>query len=149
MSHVRDHSIHLAALPRQWPWRGSLIVGAVVVLVTGAARHWNFNGIEGFSTTNYGWLGFSLVGGIGLARRLSRSPGGWWTALRPLSAALMAFAVCFIAVTVTGLVFIPGQPLAETLTTDAPGRAVWVAIVVAAAGYASEVLQTLARLARR
>jgi hypothetical protein len=60
-----------------------------------------------------------------------------------------AFVVCFVAVTLMGLVFIPGQSLGETLTTDAPGRAVWVAIVVAAVGYGSEILGALRRLLRR
>jgi hypothetical protein len=86
MSNVRRALTSLAVMARQWPWRTSFIIAALVVLAIGAVRHWDFNGIEGFSTTNYGWLVFSLVGGIGLAWRLARSPGGRRTPLRPLAA---------------------------------------------------------------
>jgi hypothetical protein len=91
MSNVRRALTSLAVMARQWPWRTSFIIAALVVLAIGAVRHWDFNGIEGFSTTNYGWLVFSLVGGIGLAWRLARSPGGRRTPLRPLAAACLAF----------------------------------------------------------
>jgi hypothetical protein len=121
----------------------------VVVAIIGALRHWDFRGIEGFNTTNYGWLAFSLVGGIGLACRLAGRPGSWQVLLRPIVAAAAAFLACFVMVTVMALVFLPGQSLAETLTTDAPGRAIWVAVVVVVVGYAAELVRYLARRFRR
>lgn len=108
------------AIFRQWPWRAALIAAAFVDLLIGAARRFDFHGIEGFSTTNYGWLAFSLVGGIGLAWRLARPPAGPWLLARALIAPAVSFVFCFAAVTVMGLLFLPHQPLTETLTTDAP-----------------------------
>ena len=117
-------------------------------MTIGALRHFDFTGIEGFSTTNYGWLLFSFVGGLGLAWRLAKPPGRWWALLRPLVAAVPAFLACFVAVTVMGLLFLPGQSLRETLTTDAPGRAFWVSVLVVTGAYACEALWALIRLAR-
>jgi len=121
----------------------------VADLVIGALRHFDFAGIEGFSTTNYGWIAFSLVGGVGLAWRLAQPPGRWWLLVRPLVAPALAFATCFVAVTMMGLLFLPGQPLTETLTTDAPGRSVWVAIVVAVGSCLCEAIRLIERRARR
>lgn len=108
-------------------------------------RHFDFTGIEGFSTTNYGWLAFGLVGGAGLAWRLAKPPAGWWLLLRPLAPPVLTFVACFIAVTLMGLVFIPGQPVTETLTTDAPGRAFWLSVLVAIASGACETWWVLIR----
>lgn len=130
---------------RLWPLVASFATAVIVNLLIGAARHFDFSGIEGFSTTNYGWLAFSLVGGIGLAWRLARPSPGWWVLLRPLTAPVLAFVVCFVAVTVMGLLFLPGQPLSETLTTDAPGRAFWLSVLVAICSCASEALWALIR----
>jgi hypothetical protein len=55
--------------------------------------------------------------------------------------------VCFV-VTLTGLVFLPGQALSETSTTDAPGRSVWVAAVVVALGCAAEGIRLVERRLR-
>lgn len=118
-------------------------------LVIGAVRHFDFAGIEGFSTTNYGWLAFSLIGGTGLAWRMARPPARWWLLLRPLVAPALAFAVSFVLVTLMGLLFLPGQPLTETLTTDAPGRAMWLSVLVAVGSCASETSQALIRRIRR
>jgi hypothetical protein len=133
------------AVLRLWPWRRAIVAAVAVDLVIGAARRFDFGGIEGFSTTNYGWLAFSLVGGVGLAWRLAKPPAGWWLLLRALVAPALSFIICFVAVTVMGLVFLPHQPVAETLTTDAPGRAAWLSLVVALAGYTCEALWIPAR----
>lgn len=139
----------VGAFARQWPWVASVVAAVLADLVIGAARHFDFAGIEGFSTTNWGWIAFTLVGGVGLVWRLSAPPGGRWTPVRPFAAAGTAFVLCFVAVTLMGLLFLPGQPLGETLTTDAPGRSVWVAIVVAVVGLAGEVLHLALRALRR
>lgn len=138
----------VGALLRLWPWIGSLIAAGILDLIIGALRHFDFTGIEGFSTTNYGWLLFSFVGGIGLAWRLARQPGRWWALIRPLVAAVSAFLTCFVAVTVMGLLFLPGQSLGETLTTDAPGRAFWLSVLVVIAAYVCEAQWALIRWAR-
>jgi hypothetical protein len=134
---------------RMWPWWAAFIAAIVVDLAIGAARRFDFGGIEGFSTTNYGWLAFSLVGGVGLAWRLARPPAGWWLPLRALIAPALSFITCFVAVTVMGLVFLPHQPLTETLTTDAPGRAIWLTLFVAVASATCEVLWIPIRSIRR
>ena len=136
-------------LLRLWPWAGSLAAAAVVDLVIGALRHFDFVGIEGFSTTNYGWLAFSLVGGVGSAWRLAKPPARWWLLLRPLAAPALAFAACFVTVTLMGLLFLPGQPVTETLTTDASGRAFWLGVLVAVFSCACEALWALIRQVRR
>lgn len=137
-------------LLRLWPWVGSLAAAAVVDLGIGALRHFDFVGIEGFSTTNYGWLAFSLVGGVGLAWRTAQPPARfWWLLLRPLIAPALAFVTCFVAVTLMGLLFLPGQPVTETLTTDAPGRAFWLSVLVAVGSCACEALWALIRRVRR
>ena len=133
-----------------WPWVGSLAAAAVVDLAIGAVRHFDFVGIQGFSTTNYGWLAFSLVGGIGLAWRTAKPPARFWCLLlRPLIAPALAFVACFVAVTLMGLLFLPGQPVTETLTTDAPGRAFWLSVLVAVGSCACEALWALIRQIRR
>jgi hypothetical protein len=137
------------SLLRLWPWTASLAAAAVVDLVIGALRHFDFGGIEGFSTTNYGWLAFSLVGGVGLAWRMAKPPARWWLLLRPLVAPASAFVACFVTVTLMALLFLPGQPVTETLTTDAPGRAFWLSVLVAVCSCACEALWALIRQVRR
>lgn len=137
------------AVLRLWPWRAAILATIVVDLVIGAARRFDFADIYGFSTTNYGWLVFSLVGGVGLAWRLARPPAGWWLLPRALIAPALSFITCFAAVTVMGLVFLPRQPLTETLTTDAPGRAMWLSLLVAVASYACETLWIAGRWIQR
>jgi hypothetical protein len=136
-------------LVRAWPWLGALVPALVVDLLIGAARHFDFTGIEGFSTVNYGWLTFTLVGGVGTAWRLARPPAGRWTLLRVFVAPIAAFVLCFVLVTLTALVFLPHQSLHETVTTDAPGRSVWLAAVVAGAAVASECVAAGGRALRR
>ncbi|WP_330178803.1 hypothetical protein OHB26_19990 [Nocardia sp. NBC_01503] len=131
-----------------WPWVASLAAAAVVDLVIGAVRRFDFHGINGFSTTNYGWLAFTLVGGVGFAWRLAGTPLTPLRVMRPLVAPAVAFALCFVAVTITGLVFLPNQSLSETLTTDAPGRALTVGEVVLVFGVLAEVLRAAARARR-
>ncbi|MEU7139833.1 hypothetical protein ABZ942_10335 [Nocardia sp. NPDC046473] len=128
-----------------WPWLASLAAAATVDLVIGGARHFDFHGINGFSTTNYGWLAFTLVGGGGFAWRLAHTPLTPLRTLRPLVAAALSYGLCFAAVTITALVFLPGQSLGETLTTDAPGRALAVGVVVLAFGVLAELLRAAAR----
>jgi hypothetical protein len=132
-----------------WPWRAALLAALAVDLIIGAVRHFDFAGIEGFSTTNYGWLAFSLVGGVGLAWRLARRPAGWWLLVRPLVASAMTFVSCFLAVTLMGLMFLPHQPVTETVTTDAPGRAIWLSLLVAIVGCGCEALWLPARWLNR
>jgi hypothetical protein len=132
-----------------WPWRAAIIAAILVDLAVGAARRFDFAGIYGFSTTNYGWLAFSFVGGVGLAWRLAEPPAGWRLPLRVLIAPALSYIACFVAVTVMGLVFLPHQSLAETLTTDAPGRAIWLSLLVAAVGCVSEALWVAVRWLRR
>jgi hypothetical protein len=141
--------VSAGAFLRLWPGAGSVATAAAVDLVIGAVRHFDFAGIEGFSTTNYGWLAFSLVGGAGLAWRLAKPPAGWWLLLRPLAAPALAFVACLVTVTLMGVLFLPGQPVTETLTTDAPGRALWLSVLVAVASCASEGLWAVIRWVRR
>jgi hypothetical protein len=60
-------------LVRLWPWRASVIAWLLVVIPVGLVRG-HFSGIYGFSTANYGWFAFTLVGGSGLAWRLAGTP---------------------------------------------------------------------------
>lgn len=131
------------ALMSVWPWVASLSVAAVVDLVIGGARHFDFHGINGFSTTNYGWVAFAVVGGIGFAWRMARTPLTPARMARPLIAAALSYLLCFTAVTITATVFLPGQSLRETLTTDAPGRALPVAVVVLVFGVLTEVFRAV------
>jgi uncharacterized membrane protein YjjB (DUF3815 family) len=47
------------------------------------------------------------------------------------------------------LLFIPQQSLGVTLITDSPGRALPVAVVVAAVGYLLEIVRVARRAAKR
>ncbi|MBO1337690.1 hypothetical protein [Streptomyces sp. VRA16 Mangrove soil] len=128
-----------------WPWISAAIAAAVVDLTVGAARRFDFHGINGFSTTNYGWLAFTVVGGVVFAWRLAGRPWSVAGVVRPVGAAVVSYGMCFVAVTVTGLVFLPDQSLRETVTTDAPGRALPVALLVLVAGVLAEVVRACAR----
>ena len=139
----------LGALLRLWPWVASLAAAAFVDVLIGAVRHFDFTGIEGFSTTNYGWLAFSLIGGLGLAWRLAKQPARWRVPVRALVAPALSFITCFVAVTVMGLLFLPHQPRAETLTTDAPGRAFWRSLLVAVGSGTCEAMWGVTRSVRR
>jgi hypothetical protein len=134
---------------RTWPWIASIVAAVVVDLVVGAVRSFDFAGIQGFSTLNYGWLAFTLVGGAGMAWRLARRPGSWWIVLRVFVAPITAFVLCFILVTLTGLAFLPGQPILETVTTDSPGRAFWLAVLVVLIAAVCESVFALGRAVRR
>jgi hypothetical protein len=91
-------------------------------------------------------VAFSITGGVGYAWRLGRRRPATWQALtRPLIAA--AYAICFVAVAVMRLLFIPQQSLGVTLITDSPGRALPVAVVVAAVGYLLEIVRVARRTA--
>ncbi|MFF0739695.1 hypothetical protein ACFYVL_04765 [Streptomyces sp. NPDC004111] len=124
-----------------WPWITATAAAVLVHVVVGAGRHFDYHGITGFSTTNYGWLAFTLVGGFVFAWRLARYPvrPPLLAALRPVIAAGVSWLLCFAAVTVTGLVFLPGQSLAETLSTDALGRSLPVAAAVLVFGVLAEL----------
>ncbi|GAA5012609.1 hypothetical protein [Actinopolymorpha pittospori] len=140
----------LGTLARTWPWITSVIAAAVVNAIVGTARHFDYRGIEGFSTTNYGWLAFTLVGGLVFAWRLARRPSWLGALVRPVIAAAVSYALCFVAVTTTGLIFLPDQSLAETLTTDAPGRSLPVAVLVLVFGCLAELIRpALARALHR
>jgi hypothetical protein len=134
---------------RRWPWGASLVAAAVVDLCIGAARHFDFAGIEGFSTTNYGWLAFGFVGGVGFAWRLARPRAGAWLFARWLAAPALVFVGCFLLVTITALVFLPDQSLGKTLTTDALGRAFWLSVLVALASAVSELWWVVVRARRQ
>ncbi|WP_028060480.1 hypothetical protein [Candidatus Solirubrobacter pratensis] len=54
-----------------------------------------------------------------------------------------------MAITVMGLLFLPQQPITETLTTDAPGRALWLCLLVAIGSGACEALWGITRSVRR
>jgi hypothetical protein len=134
---------------RLWPWAAATIAAVVVDLTIGAIRHLDFGGIEGFSTMNYGWLTFGLVGGSGFASRLAKRPAGWRVLPRVLVAPLAAFTVVFLTVTVMAVWFLPGQSLGETLTTDAPGRAFWLSLLVGIVAAAVELWWLAVRAWRR
>jgi hypothetical protein len=140
----------------RWPWRASVIAWLVVVGVVAAVRH-HYTGIYGFSTANYGWLAFSLVGGAVLAWRLAGTPPTILAAVRPLLAGLIAFVVCAVAVMLMGLIFLPGRPLQGGGDTVGPlggllhpfGRALPVAELVVLIGYVAELTKPLWRRIRR
>ncbi|MFI7344112.1 hypothetical protein ACIBUY_39985 [Streptomyces sp. NPDC050085] len=135
--------------PRQliatWPWFTALGAAALVNLAVGAGRHFDYHGINGFSTTNYGWLAFALVGGAVFAWRLAGRPLSPTGVLRPVVAAGTSYVLCFVAVTLTALAFLPGQSLAETLRTDASGRSLPVAEAVLVLGFLAELVRACAR----
>lgn len=136
----------LSGVVRRWPWRASAVAWLTVVVVVGVLRP-HFSGIYGFSTANYGWLAFTVVGGSGLAWRLAGAPPGYLRLVRPLSAGASAFVLCAVAVVLMGLVFLPGQPLQGGGDTVGPlggalhplGRALPVAEVVTVVGYVCEL----------
>lgn len=78
-------------LVRMWPWITPLVAAAVVNLVVGGFRHFDYHGIHGFSTVNYGWLAFAALGGAVFGWRLARRPLWVVGLLRPLIAAAVAF----------------------------------------------------------
>lgn len=133
---------------RLWPWWGAGITGVCVAAVIVLARG-EFHGISAFSSTNFGWLAFALVGGVVYAWRLADGNPLPWGLLRPLAAGAVTFALCATAVCAMGLLFLPEQPLPTTLGTDAMGRAWVVALPVVAAGYLAEAVRWLWRSARR
>jgi hypothetical protein len=61
----------------------------------------------------------------------------------------MAFALCMVAVVLMAEMFLPGQSLWETLTTDAVGRSLPVRFVVLVAGVVAEGLKTIIRFVRQ
>lgn len=136
-------------LARKWPWITAIVAALIVDLLIGAARQFDFVGINGFSTVNYGWLAFALVGGIVFAWRLAGRRQSWLGLLRPLVPAVASYVICFVLVSITGQVFLPGQSLGETLTTDAPGRSLPVAIIVFVLAVVFELVRSAWRRVRR
>ncbi|TYB62256.1 hypothetical protein FXF51_26465 [Nonomuraea sp. PA05] len=132
-------------LARTWPWIPAVIAAGVVNLVIGGMRQFDYAGISGFSTTNFGWMAFALVGGIVFAWRLAARPQSPVGALRPLIPAAAAFATCFVLVVLSGLIFLPGQSVLETATTDAPGRSLPIACLVLVAAIAAELVRVVLR----
>lgn len=128
-----------------WPWLGAGAVGAGVAGIFGMVRG-GYDGISGFSSTNFGWLAFALIGGVVYCARQSDGRLLPWGFLRPVRAGALAFVLCTIAVCVTGLVFLPEQPLMVTLTTDAVGRAWVVAVPVIVIGLCVEAARSLGRV---
>lgn len=102
-----------AYLLSAWPWATSLFAATIVDVLIGAARHFNFHGIWGFSTVNYGWLAFALVGGMVFAWRSAKRRLTPAATVRPFVAAAASFMLCFVAVTVTGLFFSPVRAWAK------------------------------------
>jgi len=135
------HSLNRPLRLDLWPWLWAGAAGFAVAAVFGLVRG-EYHGISGFSSTNFGWLMFTLVGGIvyGVRQADGRLLPGL---LRPLRAGALAFALCALAVCATGLVFLPEQSLWTTLTTDAVGRAWVMAVPVVAVAYILELGKAL------
>ncbi|HEY1093563.1 MAG TPA: hypothetical protein VGE61_02585, partial [Glycomyces sp.] len=57
------HLLDRLLRPDLWPWLWAGACGAAVAAAFGLARG-EYHGISGFSSTNFGWLVFTLVGGI-------------------------------------------------------------------------------------
>ncbi|THV32172.1 hypothetical protein [Glycomyces paridis] len=138
------HSLNRSLRLDLWPWLWAGASGAAVAAAFGLARG-EYHGISGFSSTNFGWLVFTLVGGIVYGVRQADGRLLPLGLLRPLRAGALAFALCIAAVCVTGLVFLPEQPLWTTLTTDAVGRAWVMAVPVVAVACAVELGKALRR----
>lgn len=136
-------------LVRLWPWVAAVVAAALTNLLIGGARHFDYHGIDGFSTTNYGWLAFALVGGIVFAWRLARRPITAIGLLRPMLAAIVAYVSCFLLVTLSGVVFLPDQPVQVTMTTDAAGRSLPVAMLVLIVAVVLEIVRMIVRRVRR
>ncbi|MFG3339370.1 hypothetical protein [Glycomyces sp. NPDC048151] len=137
------HSLNRPLRLDLWPWLWASAAGLAVAAALGLTRG-EYHGISGFSSTNFGWLVFTLVGGIvyGVRQADGRLLPGL---LRPIRAGALAFALCTAAVCVTGLVFLPEQSLWTTLTTDAVGRAWVMAVPVAAVAYPVEIVKAIVR----
>ncbi|SEB44975.1 hypothetical protein SAMN04489806_0674 [Paramicrobacterium humi] len=133
----------------RWPWITALVAAAVVDLYFAIIRRFDFVGITGFSTLNYGWLAFGVAGGFVFAWRLARRFIGWRAVWRTFIAPLSAFFLVFVAVVLTGLVFIPEQPVRETFLTDAPGRAIWVGAAVLVGSAVIEAVRAISHTAAR
>ncbi|TMQ90277.1 hypothetical protein ETD83_36105 [Actinomadura soli] len=114
-------------------------------LLVGGAREFDYGGISGFSTTNFRWMALALVGGIVFAWRLAGRPQSPLEAVRPLISAATADVACFALVTLSGLIFLPEQSVAETMTTDAAGRALPVAFLVLVVAVAVEIIRLTLR----
>ncbi|MGH7921782.1 MAG: hypothetical protein ACREQM_17840 [Candidatus Dormibacteraceae bacterium] len=138
-----------ATLLRHWPW---LISGIAWVLVAGVLTLFrrDFTGIEGFSSSNYGWLGFTTIGGCIFAWRLAAPGPRLWGLVRPILAAAIAFAMCVLAIVAMGFLFLPQHPLQGAGDTLGPlggalnplGRAELVAILVLPFGYLAELVRS-------
>ncbi|MFG1708800.1 hypothetical protein ACFLIM_36945 [Nonomuraea sp. M3C6] len=141
---------------RRWPWRASVIAWLLVAVPLGLVRG-HYSGIYGFSTANYGWLAFTVVGGSGCAWRLAGTPPVYRRLLRPMLAGAIAFVLCAVAVALMGLIFLPDRPLQGGGATEGPlggalhplGRALPVAEVVIAVGYLGELAKPLWRAVRQ
>ena|GEM_PF-4869837 len=139
----------LQELGRQWPWVGAAIP-AVGIAGMVAWSYGSIAGINGFSAGNDGWLVFTIIGGCVLAWRLAsgHSRSGAGVIVRPFAAAMMALVLCMIAVSLVGIIFLPGQSLWETLSTDAIGRSLPVAAIVFVAGLVFELVHIVLGLLR-
>lgn len=132
-----------------WPWAMAGIAWLVVVGIVSAVRH-HYTGIYGFSTANYGWLAFTIVGGSGFAWRIAGKPPLWLGFLRPLLAGAVAFVFCALAVAAMGFIFVPSHPLQGGGETMGPlwgalhplGRAWPAAQAVIVIGYVGELIRT-------
>ncbi len=146
----------LLTVVRGWPWRVSVIAWLAVVVLVSLFRH-HYTGIYGFSTANYGWLAFTLVGGSVLAWRSAGAQPLYLGLVRPLLAAATAFVLCAVAVALMGLIFLPDRPLQGGGDAVGPlggalhplGRALPVAEVVLVVGYVGEMVKPGWRLLRR
>ena len=94
---------------RLWPWITSVAAALIVDLIIGALRHFDFYGINGFSTFNYGWLAFTLVGGVVFAWRVAGPPADGWIILRMFVAPVTAFVLCYLLKGQTALFGQTGQ----------------------------------------
>lgn len=139
----------LRSMVRMWPWTAALVAAAVVNLLIGGLRGFDYHGINGFSTTNYGWMAFALVGGVVFAWRLAHWRMSRLGLLRPVLAAGAAYVWSFVLVTISGVLFLPQQPISVTMATDAAGRSLPVGLLVLAAAVVMMVLRWAGRALRR
>lgn len=131
-----------------WPWLLSVIAWVVVVVLVSILRP-HFTGIYGFSTANYGWLAFTIFGGVGFAWRMAGKPPLLFGLARPLIAGSAAFIICAVVVAAMGFIFVPSHPLQGGGDTMGPlwgalhplGRALPVAEVVIVLGYVGELVK--------
>lgn len=113
----------------------------------------SFTGVEGFSSSNWGWLAFTTIGGSVLAWRLAGRAPLRLGLIRPLVAGAVAFLLCAMAQALMGVIFLPSHPLRGAGDTVGPlggalhplVRSQIVPMIVVPVGYVSELLRAAGR----